>query len=544
MASGVILCRVVVVLTRRAGGKSALYSSYYISMKSHPTPPGPQEIELKLALPTLDPASLVKRLARAPVLARRTPTQQHLHNIYYDTPDQQLHQARVALRLRRVGSEAHPQWLQTLKTGGRSDSALSQRGEWESPVPGSALSWHVLKATPWADTDADGALFKKLKPCFITQFERTSWQVRRRNGSVVEVALDIGYIDVEGKQTPICELELELKAGLPAALFEVARQIAQTIAVLPATMSKAERGYALAQDSLDQPWRAQPLILTPKLPLPQLAQQVLRESFCQFTRNLNALRHSDDPEVVHQARVGWRRFKSALRFFKPVLALDAVAPWQALHALLVFLGELRDLDVVRTQTLPPLADAYTAGDDRRAQNWHTLFQALNDTTDLQRKAVRYALQEPAIGVSLLATTQWLEDLTSAKASVKAKPVKKVSVRRWTRQRVLRWQAQLERALKALNKQGRTDASNAADYAAQQHRVRLLAKRVRYAVESLQPLLSGRQIQRGHPLAERLQTTLGNQRDVVQACVLATRLSADRGLIEFLRGAAASANLKP
>ena len=88
------------------------------------------EIELKLALPTSHPASLVKRLAQTSVLARRKATHQQLHNVYYDTPKQILQQQRVALRIRRIGSEAKPQWLQTLKMGGSSDSALSQRGEW------------------------------------------------------------------------------------------------------------------------------------------------------------------------------------------------------------------------------------------------------------------------------------------------------------------------------------------------------------------------------------------------------------------------------
>jgi hypothetical protein len=60
------------------------------------------EIELKLALPTSHPASLAKRLAQTPALACRKATHQHLHNIYYDTPEQILRQQRVALRIRRI----------------------------------------------------------------------------------------------------------------------------------------------------------------------------------------------------------------------------------------------------------------------------------------------------------------------------------------------------------------------------------------------------------------------------------------------------------
>src|ERR1035437_695711 len=99
-----------------------------------------EEIELKLALPTADPSGLAKRLSRTPILARRKPTQLHLYNVYYDTPEQTLRQQRVALRLRRLGNDEKPKWLQTLKTGDRVESALSRRGEWEMPVGDATLT--------------------------------------------------------------------------------------------------------------------------------------------------------------------------------------------------------------------------------------------------------------------------------------------------------------------------------------------------------------------------------------------------------------------
>ena len=494
-------------------------------MKPDLPTPRSQEIELKLALPTSDPASLVKRLARTPVLARRKAKHLHLHNVYYDTPEQILRRERVTLRLRRVGSEAKPQWLQTLKTGSRGDSALSQRGEWEVPVPTAQLSFKALKATPWSGIDPDSTVFRALTPCFVTTFERTSWLVRRRDGGVVEVALDVGQIVAGDKRAPICELELELKVGQPAALFDIAQQIARTIAVLPANLSKAERGYALAQDSLDMPLRAQPPKLTSNLPLSEAARCVLREMFCQFTANLNALRTSDDPEVMHQARVGWRRFKSAWRLFKPALAADAVPSWQALRPLLTFLGELRDLDVARTDTLPPFADAYTAGDTRRAQAWQAMTQALTHSANLQRKAVRYALQEPAVGAILLATTQWLEGLSAPKEPGDARVKPEVSLRHWARRRIVHLHAQLKLALKDA---GSPDS---------QHRARILAKRMRYGIEALRSLLPKKRSQRWYQQATSLQTSIGATRDVMQAATLVARLEVDRGLVEFLRGVA-------
>jgi len=484
-----------------------------------------QEIELKLALPTSDPASLAKQLARVPVLARRKPTHQHLHNVYYDTPEQILRQKCIALRIRRVGSDAKPEWLQTLKTGGRGDSALSQRGEWEVPVPSATLALDVLKVTPWSGIDPDGTVFRALKPTFVTTFERISWSVRRRDGSMIEVALDLGHIMAGEKRTPLCELELELLAGQPAALFDLAQQIARTIAVLPLTMSKAERGYALAQDALDMPLRAQSPKLTNDLSLPAAAGRVMREMFCQFTANLNALRTSDDPEVVHQARVGWRRFRSALRLFKPALTVDAMPSWQALHTLLSFLGELRDIDVAWTDTLPPLADAYTAGDARRTDAWHAMTQSLLHAANLQRKSVRYALHEPAVGASLLATTQWLEVLSARNGPGDAGVEVKVSLRRWSRRRIVRLHRQLKLARKD------TDSPDS------QHRVRILAKRMRYGIEALRTYLPKRRTKRWYLQATSLQLSLGAARDVMQAGALVAKLETDRGLVEFLRGVA-------
>jgi inorganic triphosphatase YgiF len=506
-------------------------------MKPKALSPHLVEIELKLALPTSHPASLAKRLAQTPALARRKATHQQLHNVYYDTPEQILRQQRVALRIRRIGSEAKPQWLQTLKmsSSDSADLALSQRGEWETPVPSAALDVTTLKATPWSGIDPDGTVFQALAPCFVTRFERTSWLVRRRNGSVVEVALDIGQIVAGDKHTPICELELELKAGEPAALFDLAQQIAHSIAVLPLTISKSERGYALAQDSLDTPLRAQPPKLWSKLPVTDAGRRVLREVFNQFTTNLNALRNSDDPEVVHQARVGWRRFRCAWRLFKPVFQGSEVPSWQALRVLLNFLGELRDLDVARIDTLPPLADAFAAGDERCTAAWQAMNQALTQAAQLQRKAVRYALQEPAVGVSLLAITHWLSDAPAVSTFNATGRKHGESLSRWARGRTRRLHEHFKLALKAA-KTANT-AENASDNADRLHQARILAKQMRYAVEALDSLLPKKRAQHWLEQATGLQTRIGLTRDVVQAGALVAKLEVAPELVEFLRGVA-------
>ncbi len=495
-------------------------------MKHNPCPPpASQELELKLSLPLGNPSNLRQQLARVPVLARRKASRLSLHNIYYDTPDQQLRQQRAVLRLRRVGDDDSCQWLQTFKTGSSDTSALSQRGEWESPVASAALSRTALQATPWSDMDADGNLFAALQPCFVTAFERTLWLVRRRDGSVVEVALDLGQIEANGQRAPICELELELKAGPPSALFEIAQEIARTVAVLPANTSKAQRGFLLAQEGLHRPYRAQPPRLTPKLPVQLLAQQVLRNTFAQFTNNLESLRVSDDPEVVHQTRVGWRRFTSALQLFKKCLPLAAPTPSEALRALLADLGELRNLDVAQTETLPALASAYVMGDAQRAQSWQAMTAALTQACNLQRDVVRRAMQQAAVGTSLLAMVHWLESMATDGEVTSGH---EVSLSRWSRQRMQRLNQRLE------------DAQKLADTPKLWHRVRILAKRLRYNTENLQDLLPRKLAAQGAQHATAIQSSLGAARDLAYVGSLATRLNLDRGLAEFLRGVAVGA----
>jgi CHAD domain-containing protein len=70
-----------------------------------------------------------------------------------------------------------------------------------------------------------------------------------------------------------------------------------------------------------------------------------------------------------------------------------------------------------------------------------------------------------------------------------------------------------------------------------HRVRILAKRTRYGIESLRAFLPRRRRQRWYQQAMSLQTSIGSTRDVMQAGVLVARLDVDLGLVEFLRGVA-------
>lgn len=482
------------------------------------------ELELKLALPLQELHLLERQLGRVASIGRRKPKRQQLYNTYYDTPAHTLQRKAVALRVRRLGNADAPRWVQTLKMGAAGDSALSRRGEWEASISSDGLDQtQLLVDTPWAELDKDGSLFQALHPLFTTSFERLSWIVALDTGRV-EIALDRGNVLIDGHSAPLCELEIELLEGSTDAVFEVASQIGKHISLLPLHVSKAERAYRLADGTLDAPVRAKPPVLDEGKELGAIALTVLRESFLQFTANLYTLRSSDAPEVLHQARVGWRRFKSNLKLFRKLIDDSTLPSLAPLKPLLRRLTELRDLEVAATEVFPVYADAYQTGDAQRTQQWSHLEEALRRAIAEQREGLRTILMDPAIGCTLVQMLRWLETGVFD-TGLRPDAHKQRGVNQWASKRM----AHLAELLKSLPKRSRDVLV--------QHRRRILAKRLRYGVEVLQPLLPRKHARRWLESAMRFQNRIGVERDLVQAIATAQRLDAAQGLIQFLRGVA-------
>src|SRR5437764_1436798 len=76
-----------------------------------------RELKFRLAPRAASRAAAALALGRAKALRA----------VYYDTPDEALRQARMALRVRREGGT----WLQTLKC----EISPSARGEWQTAAP-------------------------------------------------------------------------------------------------------------------------------------------------------------------------------------------------------------------------------------------------------------------------------------------------------------------------------------------------------------------------------------------------------------------------
>ena len=277
---------------------------------------------------------------------------------------------------------------------------------------------------------------------------------------------------------------------------------------------------------------ADPPALSSALSVNAAAAKVLAEALALFTVHLTALSGSDDPEVVHQARVAWRRFKSGLKLFKPALKHVPMPSLTPLQHLLQGLSALRDFDVALTETLPQWRSTYIEGSPktsaiqtRRRRGWRQMSQALQRLADVQRSLVRRELARPAVVTTLLALTEWVDGLSGVKQDA---AFATVPLQRWAQRRLDVWHARFKTAFKS-SRHGANPK--------QQHRVRIWAKRLRYGVDALGFLLPAQRSHRWRQQAAEVQTKLGAERDLLQARTLAAHVAADDDILTFLQGLA-------
>ncbi|MEL1134301.1 CYTH domain-containing protein [Desulfitobacterium sp. THU1] len=201
-----------------------------------------QEIELKLKLhdPQLVESilkdSLIIKLSRGfrPLVKENITT-------YYDTFDYRLLDNQVCYRIRNSAGE----YTATIKGYGSSREGLSIRSEWNRK-----LSDNKPSLEPFIDLDIGQELERNigkgdLLPIFTTRFKRTSLDLICEDGSVIELALDLGEIEADAKKEPISELELELKSGHMENVLELGNVLTQKYSLTPEDQSKYYRGLIL-----------------------------------------------------------------------------------------------------------------------------------------------------------------------------------------------------------------------------------------------------------------------------------------------------------
>jgi triphosphatase len=436
--------------------------------------PADREIELKFAC---GPEDLAAVLAAAPAGDDET---RELISVYFDTPDLVLQKAGASLRVR----EHKGRRVQTLKRG----QGLV-REEHEAPIEGLAPD-PALEPLP--SMLPQGAT---LKPAFNVRVSRRQRTFRYRDAEI-ELALDQGEVSGGDRKSPICEVELELKSGPPAALFALARELSAATPLYLAFDSKAARGQALVADG-PTARKSDRVAFAEDATVGEAFQAIARVALAQIAANAAALRAVPDPEAVHQLRVGARRLRSAISTFKPVLQGDGM---EMVKADLKWLGHAcdtaRNLDVFADETLRPaeLAAEPTLG-----------LEALRKAVDVARRRAWTAAAETASSerfrALMIDAAAWIE--TGAWRNGKGAGEDIAPFARHA----------LKRRLKALGKRGRSVRSG--DDTARHH-LRIEAKKLRYAAEALAGLYGDKRVARYLGRLKDLQEQLGALNDLAAA----------------------------
>ena len=462
------------------------------------------ETELKFEIT----ADSLAKLKQHPAFAAGTGAEQ-LRSVYFDTPDHDLRNAGLTLRVReRAGA-----FVQTVKT--RSGSGMIERGEWETPVTQSRPDARSLANTPAAEVLEDiGA--DDLEPVFSTTVER-SIGLWADGAAQVEVCIDRGEILAAALSEPIREMELELKSGQTASLFVLAHELAKAAPIRLSFDTKAERGYRLAGHDATALIKAEQAALTPATPTAEAFRLCARSCLIQVVGNAQLLRRVRSPQALHQTRVGLRRLRAVMSTFKPLIE-DARFAWVEAEARWLGgeLDQARDLDVFIEETLGrdedgPAQDAAVAAFTRRV---------LTAQAGAYERALA-AINGQRFDDFLLEVTAWVEIGAWALADgAVAARLRETPIAAFGAAALGRLQAKVARRGRGLK---HLDAED-------RHHLRIAAKKLRYAVELFGETFPGHPKRRRHYLdgLRDLQDQLGALNDLAVASRVAMEVVGRRG----------------
>ena len=457
-----------------------------------------EEIELKL---TASPDALAAVRAHPAVAAAKhgpMRTTQVL-STYYDTPSRELAAAGVALRVRRSGQR----WLQTVKGDGGAAAGMHQRAEFEWPLERPRVDANKLADTPWRKLFAQHV--RRCRPVFATEVERSAQPLAFADGTRATLCLDVGEIRAGRRHVPVTEIELELSQGDPARLFELATALVTDLPARVSVASKAQRGYALAAQAPVEPRRARAVELEPDITAYHALAAIGRECIAQIESNADAMLTSDDPEYLHQLRVGWRRLRSLLKLASLLVLPEKIAPLeQELQWVGETLGPARDYDVFATETLRAVGAQF------RGQREIARLRA---RVARRRRRLRDAARE------ILGTTRFQQLLLSLGAffleleKSTSDDGTALLARDWVRPMLDERNRKLRKRTRRVH---RLEAP-------ERHRARVAAKKLRYAAEFFRPLFPSKRADAFVSALSKLQGVLGRLNDLAVANRLLTEV---------------------
>jgi inorganic triphosphatase YgiF len=428
------------------------------------------EIELKLEVAPED----TERLKRSWLEPAECSSQRQL-SVYFDTPDNAVRECGYTLRVRSVGER----YIQTVK-GLEGGAGLFDRGEWEYQIDGPLPDLGKLASTPLASLELE-----RLRPIVWTDVNRTACRLTP-DGAVIELDVDEGVMAAAGQEMPVCELEIEMLHGNASSAVELARRIAADVPVKLSVLSKAERGFALAEDSVAKVTKAEPVVVRPGMTVAEGFQTIVTACIRHFRLNEPIVIERREAESLHQARVAMRRLRSALTLFRPAIADE---PFERIRDELRWftaeLGDARNLDVFLERDLP---------DGER--------ERLKRKRECAYASVITAMESPRFRLLVLDIVSW-----AALGEWRQKEEAKGPLKRFTDGRI-------DRLWKRISHAKKLSAMDDAE----RHHLRIQAKKLRYALEFTAELHADqdKKQKKFAKAIEDIQESLGYFHDIIVA----------------------------
>jgi CHAD domain-containing protein len=404
---------------------------------------------------------------------------------YYDTPDLRLARWGVTVRHRSGDGSG---WTVKLPEGDDGPALVRKELNFDGPatkMPADVVSLVLAYARGTA-----------LVPVARIRTVRTGVNLVDPEGAVVaEVVDDEVSVLHDGRvATRFREVEVELGPRPPAGLLDaVVTRLREAGAGAPDSTPKVIR--ALGARALEPPEVA-PAALGKKPSAADLVCHAIAAAVARIMRHDPGVRIGDDPEDVHQARVGTRRLRSDLRTFAPLLQEEWLSPLRdELRWLAGVLGAVRDADVL-LERLRRQAATLPEPDTRGLA---PIFRRLAKERDQARAELLEALHSPRY-VALLDRLVEAADRPAFRKPAKAHAAEVVPglvAGPWKK---------LRKAVEALPDDPPPDDL---------HQIRILAKRARYAAEAAAPLVGKKATALAKALAD-LQTVLGDHQDAMVA----------------------------
>lgn len=187
-----------------------------------------REFELKFAATQAQQAAIAEKYAVTYEIT--------MESTYFDTADRALAQRHITLRRRMENGVSVCTVKTPLDRGGRGEWEL----EWSDPA---SMIEELCKLG--APEELKALTAPGLVPVCGARFLRRAKSLTLENGTV-ELALDRGVLTGGSKQIPLCEVEVELKAGEDEAAVLFAEALAAEFGLRIEKKSKFSRARALA----------------------------------------------------------------------------------------------------------------------------------------------------------------------------------------------------------------------------------------------------------------------------------------------------------